>query len=299
MSSAKTIFSAGRLSLASLNFQADSGLIESWIPPGFQPELHNGECYVSLVCVSLKNVGGRGLPFPICLRLGAIYLRVYVSQETSHGVIRGFRQVRSVVTSQRGRWLLRPLFGNDLKVMKIHQILSGFDGTASEDNPPSAEFSWKTGPEKSISKIKVTGRQRMTLGRRDSKVGFILDHSWLFAEHDGKTVAYEYKRAGHDLERGAGCCPGRYFGVAGNQARQSSGTQTGFGVSRRAEHHYLLRSLYTGRSGQASGRKTTGRQGGQLSLEKSLVTRPRQLLHNPAGQVRRRPLPETIHAMNQ
>ncbi len=195
MSSAKTIFSAGRLSLASLNFQADPALIQSWVPSGFNPELHNGDCYASLVCVSLKNVGGRGLPFPICFRLGAIYLRVYVSQETSHGTLRGFRQVRSAVTSERGRWLLRPLFGDDLKVMRIHQTLTGFDGTASEENPPSAEFSWKTGPEKSISKIKVTGRQRMTLGRRDSKVGFILDHSWLFAEHEGKTVAYEYKNA--------------------------------------------------------------------------------------------------------
>jgi|GEM_PF-4469391 len=195
MSEPKTVFSAGRVSLASLNFQVDPNLVKAWLPPGFDLELHNGDCYASMVAVSLKNVGGRGLPFPICRHLQAIYLRIYISQKTKHGILYGFRQVRSVVTSQRGRWLLRPLFGDDLKVMRLRQTLSGFDGSASEDNPPSAELSWKTGPEKSISKIRITGRQRMTLGRRDSKVNYILDHHWLFTEIDGQSVAFEYRTA--------------------------------------------------------------------------------------------------------
>lgn len=193
MAGPKTVLSAERSSVVALNFQADPSLIKTWIPPGFQPDLHNGDCYVSLIAVSLKNVRGRGLPFPLCLRLGSIYLRIYVCRESPRGVIRGFRQVRSIVTNERGRWLLFPLFGTDLKVARIRQTLSGFDGKATEENPPSAELQWKSGADRTLSRIKVTGRQRMTQNARDSKVGFILNHNWMFADHNGSTVAYQYR----------------------------------------------------------------------------------------------------------
>ncbi len=195
MSGAKKVLSAERTSLVALNFQAEPGLLKDWIPEGFQPDLHNGDCYVSLVAVSLRKVLGRGIPFPVCLGLGSIYLRVYICRETKDGILRGFRQVRSVVTSERGKWLLTPLFGNDLKVHKIKQTISGFDGKASETSPPSAEISWISGPDKHESRIKVTGRQRMKLGARNSKVSFILNHHWMFAENDGKTLVYEYRGA--------------------------------------------------------------------------------------------------------
>lgn len=195
MSGPRTILSAERTSLVALNFQADPLLIKAWVPPGFEPDLHNGDCYVSLLAVSLRKVRGRGLPFPICLGLGSIYLRVYVCRQTDRGMIRGFRQVRSVVTSERGRWLLYPLFGDDLKVARIRQTLSGFDGKGSEEHPPTAELVWKAAKDEGTSRIKVTGRHRISLGARDSKVGFILNHNWLFTEEAGKTVAYEYRSA--------------------------------------------------------------------------------------------------------
>lgn len=190
------VLQAERTSLVALNFQADPQAIRAWVPDGFEPDLHNGECYVSLVAVTLRGVRGRGLPIPICLGLGSVYLRVYVRQPEGAGKLRGFCQVRSCVTSGRGKWLLSPLFGDDLKLFKTRCIHSGFDGGATAENPPAVELSWRGASAiGEPSRIKVRGRHPMTLNRRDGKVSFIVDHHWLFAAQDGKTVAFEYHSA--------------------------------------------------------------------------------------------------------
>lgn len=189
------VLAAERTSLVALNFQVDPAAIKSWVPAGFEADLHNGDCYASLVAVTLRNVRGRGLPFPLCLGLGSVYLRIYVRQLEDSGGLRGFCQVRSCVTSSRGKWLLTPLFGDDLKLMKIRTRHEHLGGGATAENPPAVEVSWPGSKEGGRSWIKVRGRHPMSLGRRDGKVNFIIDHNWMFATQQGQTVAFEYRSA--------------------------------------------------------------------------------------------------------
>jgi hypothetical protein len=70
----------------------------------------------------------------------------------------------------------------------MKQVISGFDGKGPEGQAPSAELSWKSHIDKTESRIKVTGRQRMNLGPRNGKVSFILNHHWMFADVAGKNM---------------------------------------------------------------------------------------------------------------
>src|SRR5438552_1950019 len=79
-----------------LNFPVPTGVIEHFAPPGAQPDLHDGQAYISIVGFRFENTRLFGLPIPGHTNFPEINLRYYVRRRVGDEIRRGVVFAREV-----------------------------------------------------------------------------------------------------------------------------------------------------------------------------------------------------------
>jgi uncharacterized protein YqjF (DUF2071 family) len=93
----RPILTAAWRNLLLLNFPVPTDTIKLLAPPGTEPDLHDGQSYISIVGFSFENVRLFGLPFPGHTSFPEINLRYYVRRNVAGEVRRGVVFAREIV----------------------------------------------------------------------------------------------------------------------------------------------------------------------------------------------------------
>lgn len=184
----KPLMQADWSEIVALNFQVDPSILEPRVPKGLELDFHNGETYVSLVAMHLRNVKMMGFPIPISRGFDELNLRFYVKRKVGPRYVTGACFIKDFVPNAAASWILTTLFKSTFARMKMKRESSGF-GSRDEDVVPKICYQWKVGDAENV--IKIKGRARMKKTGPDTKVGFILDHNNEYSVRD--STIYEYR----------------------------------------------------------------------------------------------------------
>ena len=158
--------------LVAINFQIDPKILEPRVPRGLELDFYNGETYVSLIAMMLRDVRVWGIPIHIATGFEELNLRFYVRRKDGDGYQRGACFIKDYVSSAAAAWILGSLFKADFHKLKMKHDNSGFDG--GPESIPSVDYGWKVGDR--WNRLRVKARSQIKRTDRETKHGFILEH---------------------------------------------------------------------------------------------------------------------------
>ena len=154
---------------------------------------YRNETYVSLVAMMLRDVRAFGIPITIAKRAGEFNLRFYVRRKIGENQYQyGNCFIKDYVSSWPVSWTLEKLFKSEFGRIHMKWSHSGFDG-GEEGRPPSADYRWQVEGDH-WNRIRVRARERVTRTGPDTKVGFVLNHSYIYGKRGDQTLEYPVTR---------------------------------------------------------------------------------------------------------
>jgi len=189
----KPLMKAKFTELVALNFSVDPSILEPRLPKGVELHFYGNETYVSLVAMMLRNVRVYNVPITIAKMVGEFNLRFYVRRKVGENQYKnGSCFIKDYVSSWAASWALEKLFKAEFGRIRMKWAHARFDGD-EEGRPPSADYRWQVDGDR-WNRIRVLARERVAKTGRDTKVGFILNHSFIYSKRGNKTLEYPVTR---------------------------------------------------------------------------------------------------------
>jgi uncharacterized protein YqjF (DUF2071 family) len=125
-----------------LNFPVPTEVIARIAPPGTEPDLHDGQSYISIVGFCFEKVHLFGIPFPGHTSFPEINLRYYVRREVAGEVRRGVVFAREIVPRRAVAILANRLYNESYvtRRMRTSNQLAGQELAPGD----TISYSWKT-----------------------------------------------------------------------------------------------------------------------------------------------------------
>jgi uncharacterized protein YqjF (DUF2071 family) len=184
MTSSRAFLTAEWRMVAMLNYEAEPGLLQRFVPAGTELDCWQGKLFVSLVGFRFLNTRVLGISIPWHRNFDEVNLRFYVRRREGQEVRRGVVFIREIVP----RWAIAAMARNAYNEQYVslpmrHQIdQQGKPGT-------KVEYGWRTGT--AWSRINMTVAGDPTLPAEGSEEQFITEHYWGYsAQRDGRCVEY-------------------------------------------------------------------------------------------------------------
>ena len=125
-----------------LNFTVPVDLIARVAPPGTEPDLHDGQAYISIVGFHFHNVRILGVPIPGHTRFDEINLRYYVKRVVGNDTRRGVVFVREIVPRRAVTLIANRLYYENYITRPMRSAVSM---TGSElRTGDTLEYAWST-----------------------------------------------------------------------------------------------------------------------------------------------------------
>jgi uncharacterized protein len=177
--------------LVMLNFKVPVELIARIAPSGTEPDLFDGEAYLSVVGFMFRDARMFGLRMPGHSRFEEVNLRYYVRREVDGCVRRGVVFVQEIaprpIVAAVARWIYNESYVtlpmcNDCKL--ADQSLAAGD---------RVEFEWRTGGRRACRWNRMGARAAAApqLPAAGSLAEFVVEHYWAYVRgRDGSTWEY-------------------------------------------------------------------------------------------------------------
>jgi uncharacterized protein len=125
-----------------LNFAVPTELIARMAPPGTEPDLHDGETYLSVVGFHFHNVRILGVPIPGHTRFDEINLRYYVKRAVGNDTRRGVVFVREIVPRRAVTLIANRLYYENYitRPMRSATMMAGSELSLGD----TLEYAWST-----------------------------------------------------------------------------------------------------------------------------------------------------------
>jgi uncharacterized protein YqjF (DUF2071 family) len=185
-----------------LNFPVPVAAIERIAPPGTEPDLHDGQCYISIVGFRFHAVRLFGLPIPGHTRFAEINLRYYVRRIVGNETRRGVVFAREIVPRRAVALTANWLYSENYITRPMRSLVH----MAGPSLAPSdtIEYAWRTRiPFHNTRWNRLAGHLAapLALPAPNSLEEFIVEHYWGYVRaRDGTTREY---RVAHDPWRTA------------------------------------------------------------------------------------------------
>jgi hypothetical protein len=176
------LLTAAWRNLVLLNFPVPTEIIQHLAPPGTEPDLHDGQSYISIVGFRFENVRLFGIPFPGHTSFPEINLRYYVHREIAGEVRRGVVFAREIVPRRAVAILANRLYNESYvtRRMRTSNQLAGHKLAPGD----TISYSWKTG--RRLLQFSSTHNNHLTatvaaplaLPTPSSLEEFIVEHYW-------------------------------------------------------------------------------------------------------------------------
>jgi uncharacterized protein YqjF (DUF2071 family) len=197
--------------LVLLNFPIPTDIIKHLAPPGTEPDLYNGQSYISIVGFLFQNVRLFGIPIPGHTNFPEINLRYYVRRMVGSELRRGVVFAREIVPRRAVAIVANRLYNENYvtRPMRSENQIAGVE-LSSQD---TVAYAWKSPSHKTVSltrnltsgavasKATEAGHENrlsaqvaapLALPAPGSFEEFIVEHYWGYTRgRDGRTREYE------------------------------------------------------------------------------------------------------------
>jgi uncharacterized protein len=184
--------------LVLLNFPIPTEIIKRLAPPGTEPDVHNGQSYISIVGFRFEKVRLFGIPFPGHTSFPEINLRYYVRRMVGTELRRGVVFAREIVPRRAVAILANCLYNESYVTRPMSSELQIAGAKLAPGD--SLAYSWKTtAPRLPLSK-NVAYENRLAASvvaplafpAPGSLEEFIVEHYWGYTHgRDGNTREYQ------------------------------------------------------------------------------------------------------------
>src|SRR5215210_5969228 len=167
-----------------LNFPVPTDIIATLAPPGTEPDLHNGQSYISIVGFQFKNVRLFGLPFPGHTNFPEINLRYYVRRTALGELRRGVVFAREIVPRRAVAIIANHLYNENyiIRPMRSEIQIAGHELAPND----TIEYAWNDNPSRLRLSAKSPHNNRLSaqvaaplaLPTPNSLEEFIIEHYW-------------------------------------------------------------------------------------------------------------------------
>jgi uncharacterized protein len=170
--------------LAMLNYEADSRLLQKFVPSGTALDRWNGKVLISLVGFRFLKTKVFGISFPFHRNFEEVNLRFYVQRHEGNEVRRGVVFIKEIVP----RWMIatvaRRVYNENYVALPMsHKIDSNSPGDIA------VEYRWRT--HGSWNRMNLTTAGSAVLPENDSEEKFITEHYWGYAsQRNGGCMEY-------------------------------------------------------------------------------------------------------------
>jgi uncharacterized protein YqjF (DUF2071 family) len=184
--------------LVLLNFPIPTEIIERLAPPGTEPDLHNGQSYISIVGFRFENVRLFGIRFPGHTSFPEINLRYYVRRTVGTEVRRGVVFAREIVPRRAVSIVASRLYNENYitRPMRSEIQIAGAELAPGD----TLAYSWK--PKSRRLRLSASPNHSSRLAARvsaplapppaGSHEEFIVEHYWGYTRgRDGQAREYQ------------------------------------------------------------------------------------------------------------
>jgi uncharacterized protein YqjF (DUF2071 family) len=175
-----------------LNFRVPVEVIERLAPAGTEPDLHEGEAYISVVGFRFQRVRIFGVPVPGHTRFDEINLRFYVKREVGEEVRRGVVFVREIVPRRAVAIVANGLYNENYvtRPMWSRVKIAGSELQMGD----TVEYGWSSWLNRSMhtpNRLGARVAMQPTVPAAGSLEEFIVEHYWGYGcGRDGRTLEY-------------------------------------------------------------------------------------------------------------
>ena len=177
---------AGWYHLAMLNYPADAGMLQKYVPAGTELDLWQGRAYLSVVGFMMLDTRVRGIPIRCHRNFEEVNLRIYVRRKTANGWRRGVVFIKEIVPRWMTAWVARRFYNENYVAMPMrhHVVLPTAAAPAG-----SVCFEWSCEGRWNSVSAKIAGAPAALA--TGSEEEFITEHYWGYCrQRDGATVEY-------------------------------------------------------------------------------------------------------------
>jgi uncharacterized protein YqjF (DUF2071 family) len=173
-----------------LNFAVPTDVVARLLPPGTEPDEHEGQSYISVVGFQFLNVRLLGIPFPFHTRFPEINLRYYVCRTVGNEVRRGVVFAREIVPRRAVAIIANRLYNENYITRHMR---SDIQIAGAELSPGDrVEYAWRSARSDQWNQLAASVAAPLAIPQTNSLERFIVDHYWGYAlGRDG--CAREYR----------------------------------------------------------------------------------------------------------
>jgi uncharacterized protein len=162
------------------NYEVDPALLAERVPAGTESELHEGNCFVSLVGFMFLDTRVMDFLVPFHVNFEEVNLRFYVRRETDGEIRRGVVFVKEIVPRYAIAKIARTLYGEPYECWRMSHTRKG----------DIVEYGWnKAGCD---NRLTVRRGENRGVPAEDSHGEFIIEHYWGYTKR-GRNRTDEYK----------------------------------------------------------------------------------------------------------
>jgi uncharacterized protein YqjF (DUF2071 family) len=168
------------------NYLVDPKILHPFLPLGTELDLHEGNCYVSVVGFMFKNTKVRGIGLPFHQDFEEVNLRFYVKRKKDNIVKRGAVFIKEIVPKKLISLVANTLYHEHYFTTKMNHSIK------TVNNVLKVHYGWENNNKKQF--IEVTSELKNNPIMIGSTEEFIAEHYWGYTKiSDKKTSSYEVK----------------------------------------------------------------------------------------------------------
>jgi len=145
----RPILTAQWRNLLVLNFSVPAEIVARIAPPGTEPDLHNGQSYISIVGFRFENVRFLGLSIPGHTMFPEINLRYYVRRKIGNEIRRGVVFAREIAPHRAIAFVANRLFHENYVTRPMRSLIHIAETEATAGD--TVEYAWKSSERRRIS----------------------------------------------------------------------------------------------------------------------------------------------------
>ena len=196
--SPRSFLTARWTELILLNFPVPIAAIEPLVPPRTEPDLHDGQAYISIVGFRFHAVRLFGIPVPGHTRFPEINLRYYVRRTVGNEVRRGVVFVREIVPRRAVAFTANWLYNENYITRPMRSTLQMSGPTLAPND--TLEYAWRSRRSRlnapRWNRIAARVAAPLAFPAPNSPEEFFVEHYWGYVRaRDGTTREY---RVMHD-----------------------------------------------------------------------------------------------------
>lgn len=182
---------AGWHHLVMLNYPADAGPLQKYVPAGTELDLWQGRAYLSMVGFLFLGTRVLGVPVPCHRNFEEVNLRLYVRRRDSDGWRRGVVFIKEIVPRRLIALIARRVYNEAYVALPMrHQVVLP---TAAAPRG-SVRYEWLHAGRWESLAAEITGTPAALVP--GSEEAFITEHYWGYCrQRDGSTVEYGVEHA--------------------------------------------------------------------------------------------------------